>query len=108
MVLEEAVAEVLQKTLGAYLEGVDADNLNLSVWSGDVRLRSVRLRTEALAALPVCVLRGTVGEVRVEVPVVKYLTKEVRRNFAVEPDSLLPPPAAAYPVSCPGPEMRVR
>ncbi|EOD33549.1 hypothetical protein EMIHUDRAFT_122869, partial [Emiliania huxleyi CCMP1516] len=68
MVLEEAVAEVLQKTLGAYLEGVDADNLNLSVWSGDVRLRSVRLRTEALAALPVCVLRGTVGEVRVEVP----------------------------------------
>ena len=59
MVLEEAVAEVLQKTLGAYLEGVDADNLNLSVWSGDVRLRSVRLRTEALAALPVCGVRCT-------------------------------------------------
>jgi len=66
--LEQAVAEVLQKTLGAYLKGVDAENLNLSVWSGDVRLRKVELRTEALGALPVRVLRGTVGEVRVEVP----------------------------------------
>ena len=50
--------------------GLDKQSLNLSVWSGEVLLRDLQLRTEALDALPIPVkaIGGTVGEVRVTVP----------------------------------------
>ena len=68
--LESAVAEVLQKVLGAFVHGIDADRLQLSVWNGDVRLDALTLRTDVIDALPlpVRVVAGSVGEVRVTVP----------------------------------------
>ena len=68
--LENVVAKVLQKVLGAFVRGLDEDNLELSVWNGDVRLSNLELRTEVLDALPlpVRVLGGSLGEVRVSVP----------------------------------------
>ena len=68
--LESVVAKVLQKVLGAFVRGLDEENLELSVWNGDVRLSNLQLRTEVLDALPlpVRVLGGSLGEVRVSVP----------------------------------------
>ena len=65
-----AVAAVLQKALGAFIEGIDADSLRASIWNGDVVLRGLSLKTSALEALqlPVRVLAGSLGEVRVQVP----------------------------------------
>lgn len=68
--LEGVVSDVLQKVLGAFVRGLDRDHLEVSVWDGDVRLHGLELRTEVLDALnlPVRVLGGSLGEVRVSVP----------------------------------------
>ena len=68
--LETQVANLLEKVLGPFVIGLDKQSLNLSVWSGEVLLRDLQLRTEALDALPIPVkaIGGTVGEVRVTVP----------------------------------------
>ena len=81
--LEGAVAAVLQKALGAYLEGIDSASLRASVWDGDIVLREVSLRTSALEALqlPVRVLGGSVGAVRVQVPWRKLRTDPIVINI---------------------------
>ena len=68
--LETQVANLLEKVLGPFVIGLDKQSLNLSVWSGEVLLRDLQLKTEALDALPIPVkaIGGTLGEVRVTVP----------------------------------------
>ena len=67
---EERAAAVLQALLGDYVHGLDADALRISVWRGDVVLRNLRLRPEALRGLglPVSVQAGLLGELRMKVP----------------------------------------
>ena len=81
--LEGAVAAVLQKALGAYLEGIDSASLRASVWDGDIVLSSLSLKTSALEALqlPVRVLGGSVGVVRVQVPWRKLRTDPIVINI---------------------------
>ena len=76
--LERAVADVLQKVLGTFVKGIDKDSLKLSIWSGDVKLTGLELRTEVLDALPipVKVLGASLGEVRVVVPWRNLLGKD--------------------------------
>jgi vacuolar protein sorting-associated protein 13A/C len=59
--LRRAVAEVLERALGTFVEGIDAENLKLDVFGGDVTLQSLRLRLSAFEALglPVAVADGT-------------------------------------------------
>ncbi len=67
---EERAAAGLQGLLGDYVHGKDADALRISVWRGDVVLRNLRLRPEALRGLglPVSVQAGLLGELRMKVP----------------------------------------
>ena len=68
--LREAVASVLQKSIGAFVHGIDAKHLGLNASAGDVVLDSLQLKLEAFEAfdLPLSVVRGTLGAVRVKVP----------------------------------------
>jgi vacuolar protein sorting-associated protein 13A/C len=68
--LEAQVANLLEKILGPFVRGLDKQSLKLSIWSGDVLLHGLQLRTEALDALPIPLkaIGGTLGEVRVKVP----------------------------------------
>ena len=69
--LKGAVADVLHKVLGAFVHGIDAENLRLDTLGGDVTLRNLRVKGEAVAAalgVPLLVARGTVGELRIRVP----------------------------------------
>ena len=68
--LEEAVFNLLDKLLGPFVRGLDRKSLNLSVWSGDVKLQGLEVRTEALEAfpLPLNILGATLGELRIKVP----------------------------------------
>jgi vacuolar protein sorting-associated protein 13A/C len=45
---EAQVAYYLNRYLGKYLYGLDAESLRVSVWKGDVELRGLTLRPEAL------------------------------------------------------------
>ena len=70
MLLESVVANALQNLLGAYFHGVEKKKLQLDVFSGQVVLRNLKVRQDALAAfqLPYKVKWGMVGTLRLSVP----------------------------------------
>ncbi|XP_078437793.1 pleckstrin homology (PH) domain-containing protein isoform X2 [Wolffia australiana] len=68
--LEDQVASLLQKYLGNYVKGFNKEALKISVWRGDVELKNMQLKPEALNALklPVKVKAGFLGSIRIKVP----------------------------------------
>ena len=55
---EKLLGGLLKSLFGDYIEGFDQNNLNLSLWSGEVNIENVRLKKEAirLIGVPVIVL----------------------------------------------------
>ncbi|KAL3479124.1 hypothetical protein BJX99DRAFT_255899 [Aspergillus californicus] len=68
--LEGLVANLLNRFLGIYVKNFDATQLNIGIWSGDVKLRNLELRREALdqLRLPLNVVEGHVGELTLSIP----------------------------------------
>eukprot|EP00937_MAST-01D_sp_MAST-1D-sp2_P001960 g1960.t1 len=69
---ETALKGLLARYLGRYVDvrGISAASLKASVWSGEVVLRDLALKAEALAwlELPVCVRAGTIGLLHMSIP----------------------------------------
>eukprot|EP00941_MAST-03F_sp_MAST-3F-sp1_P004283 g4283.t1 len=65
---ESLVASLLQKYLGAYVDGIDTSKLKVGY--GAVELKNLKLKPEALedAGLPVLVRSGYIGNVKLNVP----------------------------------------
>lgn len=74
--LESIVADVLVRVLGSYVDGLNKESIRVGVWRGDLELKHLRLRPDALAVLfetlgldlPVTVTAGYVGLLRLKVP----------------------------------------
>ncbi|XWS49634.1 hypothetical protein CRYUN_Cryun12cG0020000 [Craigia yunnanensis] len=68
--LEDQVANLLERYLGNYVRGLNKEALKISVWQGDVELTNMQLKPEALNALklPVKVKAGFLGSVKLKVP----------------------------------------
>ncbi|EZF77133.1 hypothetical protein H105_01647 [Trichophyton soudanense CBS 452.61] len=68
--LEGIVANLLNRFLGMYVKNFDAGQLNVGIWSGDVKLRDLELRREALDQLhlPLNVIEGHLGELTLSIP----------------------------------------
>ncbi len=66
---EAQVAYYLNKYLGKYLYGLDAESLKISVWNGNVQLKNLSLRPEALGelGLPITVKAGLLGRLTLKV-----------------------------------------
>ena len=67
---ESLVANLVNRFLGSYLENFDTNQLNIGIWSGDVKLRNLRLRKESLDKfkLPVDVKFGQLGQLTLQIP----------------------------------------
>ncbi|KAH7682946.1 Vacuolar protein sorting-associated protein 13 [Dioscorea alata] len=67
---EAHVLFLLRKYLGEYVEGLSNEALRISVWKGDVVLKDLKLKAEALnnLKLPVTVKAGFVGTITLKVP----------------------------------------
>jgi vacuolar protein sorting-associated protein 13A/C len=67
---EAHVLHLLRKYLGEYVHGLSSEALRISVWKGDVVLKDLKLKAEALNALklPVTVKSGFVGTITLKVP----------------------------------------
>ena len=63
------VETVLKRYLGEYLEGIDAQNLSLSIFQGEINLSNVDIKPGAteLLNLPFCLVQGTVGLLQVKI-----------------------------------------
>ena len=68
--LEGLVAGLLNRFLGMYVKNFDPTQLKVGIWSGDVKLRNLKLRREALdqLKLPVNVIEGHVGDLTLVIP----------------------------------------
>jgi N-terminal region of Chorein or VPS13 len=66
---EQRVLYYLQQYLGKYVAGLDADALRISVLAGDVVLRNLQLKPEALSKLklPITVKAGLLGSLKLKV-----------------------------------------
>ncbi|KAJ5225571.1 hypothetical protein N7468_006796 [Penicillium chermesinum] len=68
--LEGLVANLLNRFLSSYVKNFDAKQLNIGIWSGDVKLRNLELRREALdqLRLPLNVVEGRLGQLTLSIP----------------------------------------
>ncbi|KAI1388182.1 vacuolar protein sorting-associated protein 13 [Hypoxylon trugodes] len=68
--LEGLVAGLLNRFLGMYVKNFDPAQLKVGIWSGDVKLRNLELRKEALdqLKLPINVIEGHLGELTLVIP----------------------------------------
>lgn len=68
--LEGLVAGLLNRFLGMYVKNFDPAQLKVGIWSGDVKLRDLELRKEALdqLKLPINVVEGHLGELTLVIP----------------------------------------
>lgn len=68
--LEGVVAPLLNRFLGLYVKNFDPKQLNVGIWSGDVKLKGLELRKEALdqLKLPINVLEGHLGQLTLSIP----------------------------------------
>ena len=78
--LEGLVATLLNRFLGMYVENFDVKQLNIGIWSGDVKLRNLQLRKEALdqLRLPLNVIKGHLGQLTLQIPWSNLRGKPVR------------------------------
>lgn len=68
--LEGLVAGLLNRFLGMYVKNFDPTQLKVGIWSGDVKLRDLELRREALdqLKLPINVIEGHLGQLTIIIP----------------------------------------
>ncbi|KAI1201596.1 hypothetical protein F5X97DRAFT_25784 [Nemania serpens] len=68
--LEGLVAGLLNRFLGMYVKNFDPAQLKVGIWSGDVKLRNLELRREALdqLKLPINVVEGHLGQLTLIIP----------------------------------------
>lgn len=90
---ESLVAGILNRVLGSYIENFDSNQLNIGIWSGDVKLKNLRLKKESLdeLKLPINVKFGHIGELSLSIPWSNLKGKPVK--IVVEDVYLL-----AYPI----------
>lgn len=78
--LEGLVANLLNRVLGMYVRNFDPKQLSIGIWGGDVKLRNLELRKEALDQLhlPLNVVEGHLGELTLSIPWSNLRGKPVR------------------------------
>ncbi|PSN61047.1 vacuolar protein sorting-associated protein 13 [Corynespora cassiicola Philippines] len=81
--LEGLVANLLNRFLGMYVQNFDAKQLNVGIWSGDVKLRDLELRREALDQLhlPLNVVEGHLGSLTLSIPWSNLRGKPLKVNI---------------------------
>lgn len=67
---EGIITNLLTKYLGQYIEGLDKENLKIGIWGGDVLLKDLEIKKEALNEfnLGIAVKKGYLGKLVLKVP----------------------------------------
>ncbi|TVY40931.1 Vacuolar protein sorting-associated protein [Lachnellula occidentalis] len=68
--LEGLVSSLLNRFLGMYIRNFDPGQLKVGIWGGDVTLKDLELRREALdqLKLPINVVEGHLGQLTLKIP----------------------------------------
>ena len=68
--LESFAATFLNKFLGSYVENFDANQLEVGIWNGDVKLKNCKIKKDCLDSLdlPITIEQGILGNLTMQVP----------------------------------------
>ncbi|XBW38293.1 hypothetical protein QEN19_003882 [Hanseniaspora menglaensis] len=68
--LESFAATFLNRFLGSYVENFDANQLEVGIWNGDVKLKNCKIKSDCLdfLDLPVTIKEGVLGNLTMQVP----------------------------------------
>jgi vacuolar protein sorting-associated protein 13A/C len=77
--MEGVLLRVLERSLGKYVDGIGKENLKLGVFSGELQMRNMTLKKEALDSfqLPLQVVRGSVASIDLKIPWRKLTSEPV-------------------------------
>lgn len=77
---EGVIANLLNKILGDFIEGIESKQLNISILKGDVELFNLSIKPDFLETLPLPfkLKYGKVGRIFVDVPVTGLLSKPLK------------------------------
>ena len=80
LMLESLVVTILNKFLSDFIENLDSDQLNISLFSGDVQLENLTVRRTILdnMPLPFKLHYGRVGSIKVDVPVTAITSQPLK------------------------------
>ena len=68
--MNKAVANVLNRVLGDWVKDLNSDQLNLSIFSGEVSLENLKLKEDVLHHLgfPFELMHGSIGAIKLKIP----------------------------------------
>ena len=68
--LESILEKLLSKYFGDFIEGLDKNNLKIGVWSGNIELKNVKLKTDIITKLelPLFISYSFIGKLDVKLP----------------------------------------
>ncbi|PVU94347.1 hypothetical protein BB561_002601 [Smittium simulii] len=68
--LESVVANLLNKLLGGYVDNLETNQLRIGIWRGDVALKNLQLRKDALDGLhlPIDISKGEIKNLTLTIP----------------------------------------
>lgn len=74
------MANILNRTLGAYVQNFDRNQLNIGIWSGDVTLSNLKLKPESFDKLdlPIDLKCGHLGTLTMQIPWSNLKSKPVK------------------------------
>ncbi|CAI2359786.1 unnamed protein product [Moneuplotes crassus] len=77
---EGLITNVLNRVLGDFIEGIKADQLNISLLSGDVELKNLSIKPTILDSMPLPfkIRYGKVGRLFVDIPVTSLLSSPLK------------------------------
>lgn len=81
---ENFVSKILVRVLGDYIDDIDVETLSLSIFRGDVELQDLKFKKTAFDYfdLPVAIIDGHVGKIRVEIPWLALGTEPIRLTLS--------------------------
>jgi vacuolar protein sorting-associated protein 13A/C len=80
MAISGTLVRVLNHVLGSFIEDVDKDQLNLSIFSGKVALNNISIRSSVFDSMPIPfkLVYGKVGKIDVDVPVLNIFSSPLK------------------------------
>jgi vacuolar protein sorting-associated protein 13A/C len=82
--LEKLISSVLNQVLGNFIENLDADQLNISLWSSTVKLENLQIKPTLFDSMPVpfTMHYGKVGKIFIDIPVRNINTSPLKLEIS--------------------------
>jgi vacuolar protein sorting-associated protein 13A/C len=82
--LEKLISSVLNRVLGNFIENLDSEQLNISLWSSTVKLENLQIKPTIFDSMPVpfTLHYGKVGRIFIDIPLMNIMSSPLKIEIA--------------------------